>query len=129
MRLLLDTHVLLWTLSASRLLPLAVRRMIASERNDVVFSVASLVEIAVKRRGARRGVPEINATEVAELGTRAGYQLIAIRPEHAFALDDLGTWHNDPFDRLLVSQAMAEGMRLLTHDEALGGYGEVVIVF
>jgi PIN domain nuclease of toxin-antitoxin system len=129
MKLLLDTHIFVWALAEPRKLATDVQRLILSPRNEIYVSAVTLLEISVKRAGGRRSGPPLRADEAWRLGQVAGYRYLEVRPEHAIAVEDLPLVHGDPHDRLLVVQAKLEGMRLVTHDETLRGYGEHVMVF
>ena len=131
MRLLLDTHLLLWTIFSSARLPPRARDMLLDPDNSFHVSVASIWEISIKRalsRAAPDAMPA-PADEVAALAERAGFALLPILAKHAAAVENLpATDHADPFDRLLVAQALTEPMHLLTHDRALSVYGDHVMV-
>ena len=121
MRWLLDTHVLLWAIAAPQNLPPSVRRELHAV--EVYVSAASIWEIAIKH-----SLGKIQADPHAVLAAvePAGFKHLAISARHAAAIDRLPALHRDPFDRLLVAQALAEPMRLITNDAALAGYGEHV---
>lgn len=123
MRLLLDTHLLLWTLGEPRRIP---RDALATiERSDVFVSPASVWEISIK---AAIGKLKARPTDVIRVVEPAGFTWLPIQAEHAARVYDLGTHHLDPFDRLLVAQAQLEHMTLLTNDDALAAYGAHVRV-
>lgn len=123
MRILLDTHLLLWALSQPSKLPAATRkRIIAAE---VYVSAASIWEISIKS-GA--GKLSANPDEVLAAIEPAGFILLPISGEHAAKVAQLPLLHKDPFDRMLVAQASVEPMLLLTNDEVLRGYGSFVTV-
>lgn len=127
MRLLVDTHVLLWAAAEPERLPAAVRRRLESLDNQVLFSAASIWELAIKLQIGRimLGVlPE----ELAEEAVRRGFEELTVTAAHAAAVRRLPLHHRDPFDRLLVAQAIHEPARLLTADRALARYGEFVEV-
>lgn len=123
MRLLLDTHLLLWTLGEPRRIPRNALAMI--ERSDVFVSAASVWEISIK---AATGKLKANPADVLRAVEPAGFAWLAIQAEHAARVYDLGPHHLDPFDRLLVAQAQLEHMTLLTNDDTLAAYGEHVRV-
>ncbi|HQZ11783.1 MAG TPA: type II toxin-antitoxin system VapC family toxin [Devosia sp.] len=129
MRLLLDTHVLLWGLADPRRLSREVARLIENERNEVYVSVASLFEIAARNAGARRRGLAVSAGMAHEASLRAGYRVLPILPEHAIGAEGIAPFHGDPFDRLLLAQANVEGLQLVTHDEALAAYDPRTILF
>jgi PIN domain nuclease of toxin-antitoxin system len=124
--LLLDTHVALWALTDDPRLSQRARALIEDPANDVLVSAASVWEIAIKHALGRGDMP-ISGDQALDWFRRAGYQLLPIAPEHVAAVEHLPDHHRDPFDRLLVSQAIAEPLRLLTHDPLVIRYGDVVI--
>ncbi len=123
MRLLLDTHLLLWALGSPSKLPAGARRLIMS--SEVFVSAASLWEISIKA-----GLGKLAADPIEVLGALepAGFLQLPVTGEHAAGVIRLPPLHRDPFDRLLVAQALAEPMRLLTNDTVLAGYGDIVTV-
>jgi PIN domain nuclease of toxin-antitoxin system len=121
MKLLLDTHLLLWVAGAPRRLSPAARKLINDPASDLLFSAASLWEIAIKRglgRSDFRADPRLLRRGLIE----NGYSELAISGEHALAVDSLPRLHKDPFDRMLIAQAMVEGVTLLTADPRLTEY-------
>ncbi|MCU0834847.1 MAG: type II toxin-antitoxin system VapC family toxin [Chromatiaceae bacterium] len=126
MRLLLDTHVALWALTDDPRLSEPARALIADPANDVLVSAASVWEIAIKHALGRGDMP-ISGDQALDWFRQAGYQLLPIAPEHAAAVEHLPDHHRDPFDRMLVAQAMAEPLRLLTHDPLVLRYGDGAI--
>jgi len=129
MRLLLDTHVALWAITDSALLPSFARDLIADPANEVMISAASIWEIAIKHALARRGpnAMPISATEALGYFSDSGYGLLSIMPQHARMVEELPPLHADPFDRMLVAQALSEPLRLLTHDTQVAAYSDTVI--
>jgi PIN domain nuclease of toxin-antitoxin system len=127
MRLLLDTHVLLWSVAASRKLSKSMRRLIESPTNEISFSAASLWEIAVKL-GLRRSDFDVDPVAFADALGEMGFEELPVRAAHALHLLELPALHKDPFDRILVAQSRVEGMLLVTNDGALAGYGPSVRV-
>jgi len=123
MRVLLDTHLVLWALAAPERLPGTAHRLI--ERADVYVSAASIWEISIK---TSLGKLSADPREVLAALDPAGFLPLPISAEHAARVADLPPVHRDPFDRLLVAQALCEPMRLLTMDNVLAGYGELVTV-
>lgn len=124
MRLLLDTHVFLWAVTGSARLKAPVRRLI-SGADQVFVSAASIWEIAIK---VRLGKLEADTNALAEAIEPSGFFELPVRALHAAGVAVLPPHHNDPFDRLLVAQALAEPLRLVTADEALRPYSELVWV-
>jgi len=119
--LLLDTHVLLWAAFASRRLPAAARTLIEDPANRPWFSVASLWEVAIKR-GLGRADFTVDATVLRAGLLSNGHAELAIEGRHVVALEGLPRLHADPFDRILVAQALSDGLTLLTADAAVAAY-------
>ncbi len=119
MRLLLDTHVVLWALADSPRLAAQARDLLADPANDCWVSSASVWEIAIKVRLGKYalGVP-LAAIEVAI--EEAGFRKLDVTMRHAAAVEIIDSPHADPFDRLLLAQCEVETLRLLTADERLG---------
>lgn len=127
MNVLLDTHVALWAITDDPRLSAKAREMILSERATVWISAVSVWEIAIKH-GLGRGDMPVSGQEALGYFREAGYRFLAIEPEHAAAVESLPQHHQDPFDRLLVAQALTEPMHLLTHDAMQARYGEIVVL-
>jgi PIN domain nuclease of toxin-antitoxin system len=111
MRLLLDTHVLLWWLNADRRLSRSVRQLIAE--SDVAVSAAVVWEIAIKRMLGRI---TIDLKELISAISADQFVELPVRFAHSLVLQSLPRHHDDPFDRILIAQAIAEGRRLVTRD-------------
>lgn len=129
MRLLLDTHILLWTITKSRALPKQALALIESPDNMLFTSVANIWEVAIKHARAR-GTPwdvPLSGEQLLQDLTRADAEILSILPQHAAMVGRLPGHHGDPFDRILIAQAQVESMHLLTHDKHLGAYGDFVI--
>jgi len=123
LRLLLDTHALIWLMEEDSRLNDKARAVIASAE-EVYVSAASIWEIAIKTRlGKMKADPE----ELLELMQRAGVRELPVSARHAVATKVLPLLHGDPFDRLLVAQAITESMRLLTADAQLSAYSDLVV--
>jgi PIN domain nuclease of toxin-antitoxin system len=118
MRLLLDTHTLLWWRDASPRLPQSVADEIGDPTNDIVISITSLWEIAIKRAVGKLRFPERFEDVMAE----EGFRLLPIAYEHLRELEALPRRHRDPFDRLLIAQSIAENLPIATNDKAFGLY-------
>ena len=130
MRLLLDTHILLWRLAGSTRLPASALALMDEQATELLASTISIWEVAVKwslRKGLPDDMPLSGGAFAAALG-EAGIEVLPVQPAHAAALDDLPLLHRDPFDRFLLATARCERLSLLTHDAALGAYGENVLV-
>jgi PIN domain nuclease of toxin-antitoxin system len=118
MNLLLDTHVLLWWLADSNELSATHRAAIADPRNGVWVSAASVWEIAIKKRLGKLDAPG----DLLEVLPASGFEQLAIRWEHAEALTRLPDHHRDPFDRILIAQAITERLTFATRDPMAEGY-------
>lgn len=121
MKLLLDTHLLLWAAGRPERLSAKARRLLRDARNELLFSAASFWEIAIKRTLGRadfRVEPRLLRRGLLD----NGYLELPVTSEHAVSLDSLPDLHRDPFDRLLLAQATVEGITLLTTDEQLATY-------
>jgi PIN domain nuclease of toxin-antitoxin system len=124
MRLLLDTHVFLWAVTGSRLLNADARRLIEAAE-EVYVSAASIWEVAIK---ARLGKIEADPLELAAAIETSGFLELPVKAVHAAGVARLELHHNDPFDRLLIAQALAEPLKLVTADAVLAQYSDVVLV-
>ena len=127
MRLLLDTHILLWAIGEPSKLPRAAREAILDASNEVLFSAASIWEIAIKSQ-LRRADFVANPESIARAAVESGFDELPLRAQHGALTARLPGHHRDPFDRLLVAQAITEPARLLTVDSALRPYSELVVV-
>lgn len=121
MRILLDTHLLLWAAGHSARLSPATRALLDDPANTPVFSAASLWEIVIKSRLGRSDF-QVNARLLRRGLLENGYSELTVTSEHAVAVETLPPIHKDPFDRLLLAQAMVEGITLLTSDPVVGRY-------
>lgn len=127
MRILLDTHILLWALGQPGKLPGTARAMLEDRDNEVLFSAASIWEIAIKAQAGRVGF-SVSPAEIATAAVNSGFDELPVRAVHAAAVHQLPLHHRDPFDRLLLAQAIGEPARLLTVDRELAKYSELVQV-
>jgi PIN domain nuclease of toxin-antitoxin system len=121
MKLLLDTHLLLWAAGSPEQLPAAARTLLEDSQNELLYSAASLWEIAIKR-GLGRSDFKVDARLLRRGLLDNGYQELAVTSEHAVFIDSLPPLHKDPFDRMLVAQATVEGVILLTADALVAQY-------
>jgi len=128
MRVLLDTHLLLWTKLSPQRLPQGVRDMVLDAAIDPEFSVASIWEIAIKQSQGRADF-NVDAGVMRNELLADGYAELPVLGRHATAVSGLPWLHKDPFDRLLVAQAMVEGITLLTVDATLARYPGPIRVF
>ena len=126
MNLLLDTHIALWAITDSPRLTAQARELIESPRATVWVSAATVWEIAIKHSLGRGDMP-VSGQEALGYFRQSGYRLLAVEPEHAAAVETLPAHHADPFDRILVAQALTEPMRLLTHDAMVARYLDTII--
>lgn len=121
MNYLLDTHILLWTLVDPDKIPRRMRRIVEDTGNRVWFSAVSIWEIAIKHSLAKTDFPVEPAT-IWKAARETGLEELAVTAEHAVGVDALPWLHRDPFDRLLVAQARAVGMKLLSVDPKVNAY-------
>lgn len=121
MKFLLDTHLLLWTAGDPKRLSAKARKLINEPTSELFFSAASLWEIAIKS-GLGRDDFKVDARLLRRGLLDNGYSELPIGSEHAVAIDSLPPIHKDPFDRMLVAQAMVEGITLLTSDAVVAQY-------
>ena len=127
MRLLVDTHLLLWAAARSRGLPKEARLLLQDPANEVFFSAASLWEIVIKA-ALRKPDFKVDVTLLRPALSEMGFAELPISGTHAERLGSLPPIHKDPFDRMLVAQSLAEPLVLLTNDGVLADYGDVVKV-
>ena len=127
MRLLLDTHIALWAITDSPRLSGPARDYILAADNEIYLSVASVWEIAIKHALGRERMP-LSAAEAASYFNQAGYLSLPVTQEHAIQVAALPDIHTDPFDRIMVAQAICEPLHLLTHDQTLSAYSDLVIL-
>jgi PIN domain nuclease of toxin-antitoxin system len=126
MKLLLDTHVVLWAAGQPEKLSQSARTLLTTPENDLFFSVASMWEIVIKR-GLGREDFKVNPRRLRKMLTANGYIELSVDAEHVFTVETLPLLHKDPFDRLLLAQARTEGMLLLTVDASVLQYQESVL--
>jgi len=125
MRLLLDTHILLWAIGASRRLPAEVHAVLQDARNQVHFSAASIWEIAIKQGRGRKDF-DFRSEQIAAAALASEFVELPVGWQAAAAVAQLPMHHRDPFDRILVAQAMTEPLVLYTADHRLGLYSALV---
>lgn len=126
MNILLDTHIALWAITDSQRLADRAKKDISHPKNTIWVSVVSLWEIAIKHSLGKGDMP-IDAKQALNYFRQSGYQVLSIEAEHTLLVAELPNHHQDPFDRLLVAQALSEPMRLMTHDANIIKYGDIVI--
>lgn len=121
MRLLLDTHTLLWHREGSERLSGIAKSLLADADNQIFVSITSLWEISIKRSLGKLATSKTPA-ELLAIYQKAGAELLPISPNHVTAVESLPWHHRDPFDRMLIAQANTEGLTLVTKDEAFNDY-------
>lgn len=122
MRLLLDTHIVLWWFGNSTKLTAKARSMI--REHEIFVSAVTPWEISIKKSMGGLKAPD----DFLLMMERHAFRPLPIDIDHALAVETLPRLHRDPFDRMLVTQAQAEGMKFLTHDKRLIAYGSFVMV-
>jgi PIN domain nuclease of toxin-antitoxin system len=125
-KLLLDTHILLWAAGAPDKLSDRAKEMLLEPRNSLFFSAASIWEVVIKQ-GLGREDFRVDAPRLRKKLVVQGYVEVPVNSEHVLRVATLPLLHKDPFDRILVAQARCEGMALLSVDAAVVAYGEGII--
>lgn len=133
MKILLDTHIIIWTLMDSPKLPQRAKELILRADSEIYFSVISLWEIEIKRFTRPDKMP-FTAKMVSDYCKKSGYKLIKLKENSIYKLEELTRPeseppHKDPFDRMLICQAISENMSLLTNDSLIKGYDSDNILF
>ena len=129
MRLLLDTRIALWAVTDDLQLSEAARALIVEPANEVFVSVAAIWEIAIKHAVRRRvSAMPVSAHTALKDFLAAGFLVLDIIPAHVLALEALPGLHGDPFDRIMVAQALSTPLRLLTRDTKVAAYSDTIIV-
>ncbi|MDR6815978.1 PIN domain nuclease of toxin-antitoxin system [Neorhizobium sp. 2083] len=121
MRILLDSHLLVWLVGASERLPSAAREIIENPDHEIFFSSASIWELSIKYSSGKIGL-ELPPRMLHRVLIEGDFRELAVSASHALEVDSLEQIHKDPFDRILIAQAMSEGMLLLTSDETIAQY-------
>ncbi len=127
MNILLDTHIALWAISDSPKLSAAARELILAPKSTIFISTASVWEIGIKF-ALQRGDMPVSGQAALNYFRRAGYRVLPIEAEHVIAVETLPLHHQDPFDRLLVAQALTEPLRLITHDQQVARYSDTIVL-
>ncbi len=125
MRVLLDTHILLWWLKDDSKLSTDAVNIIENPTNDILISAVNTWEIAIKKSMGRI---QIDMNELLKSIKSSGLGVLDITVNHTCQVSNLPYHHKDPFDRMLIAQSIVEPMRLLTHDDTLIQYGEHVLL-
>lgn len=123
MKLLLDTHVLLWAAGDPTRLSRAARDLLGAPENQLVFSSVSIWEVSIKASLGRDDF-RVDARRLWRMLLANGYQELSLTGEHAVVVEHLPWLHKDPFDRILIAQSRVESITLLTADQAVAEYGE-----
>ncbi len=127
MKLLVDTHLLVWAMLGSSRLPPPAAQLLSA--HDLVLSVVSIWEIAIKNALTRSRDPmKVSAIAMIESWESTGRPILPILPRHAAEVERLPQLHGDPFDRLLVAQALSEPLILITHDKRVAAYSDTFIL-
>jgi PIN domain nuclease of toxin-antitoxin system len=127
MKLLLDTHVLIYLTIQRNSLSAQAQTLIADPTNDLYLSMASVWEMQIKLQIGKLNLQPPLPQIIADQQQVNGMQLLSISPQHIYHLSQLPFHHKDPFDRLLISQAITEGLALLSNDTKFAAYGANVI--
>ena len=133
MKLLLDTHILLWYITDDMRLSSKAKNWINDETNEAYYSLVTLWEVAIKHQISSDRMP-VSDDELANYADQCGIVCLPLTKQHISLLKSLTRAkeekpHHDPFDRMLICQAKAEGMLLVTHDSLIPGYRESCIAF
>jgi PIN domain nuclease of toxin-antitoxin system len=127
MKVLVDTHTFLWDLNDDPRSSRKARQMLSSDEHELIFSLVSLWEIAIKIKTGRLKTLGSSVSYIRDEMEAYGMQLLPIRYDHILQLESLPHHHGDPFDRLLIAQAVTESLPILTGDEVFRRYGVKVI--
>jgi len=130
MRLLLDTHILLWMLEANPQLSVEARELIRNTANEVFVSAASLMEIAIKTKIGKLDTQRTPTEITREMTHMLAIQLLPVLPQHLDAYQSVPLFddHRDPFDRLLIATALAEGFTLISDDRKFERYTHLIAI-
>ena len=121
MRVLLDTHLVLWTFLETRRLSAQARSILEAPENKLVYSSVVLWEIGIKRALGKKNF-QVDPRVLRRAMLDSGYEELPVLGQHAVEVDALPPIHKDPFDRILIAQAMVEGITLLTADPVIAQY-------
>ncbi|HVW55005.1 MAG TPA: type II toxin-antitoxin system VapC family toxin [Rhizobiaceae bacterium] len=129
MKLLLDTHVAIWATNTPERIPERIRSLIVESDNEIAVSAAAIWEIAIKHSLGRTDAVPLSGYEAIAEFESAGFDLLDVIPAHAALVERLPPLHADPFDRLMLAQAIMEDMRFVTYDRQLSRYGVGLITW
>jgi PIN domain nuclease of toxin-antitoxin system len=127
MKVLVDTHTFLWDIIADHRSSTKAKQMLRSDEHELVFSLVSLWEIAIKIKTGKLNTIGSSVAYIRDEMNAYGMGLLPIRYDHILALESLPHHHGDPFDRLLIAQALTESLPILTGDRVFARYGAKVI--
>jgi PIN domain nuclease of toxin-antitoxin system len=128
-KFLLDTHAAIWTLTEPKRILQRFMEMFGSAENIVAVSAVAIWEIAIKHRLQRPDSPPFSGHEAIGHFETAGFALLDVAPAHAAVVERLPLLHSDPFDRLMLAQAIVEDMQLVTYDRHLARYGAGILTW
>jgi len=123
MKVLVDTHTFLWDIIADHRSSAKAKQILRSDEHELVFSLVSLWEIAIKIKTGKLNTIGSSVAYIRDEMDAYGMQLLPIRYEHILQLESLPHHHSDPFDRLLIAQALTESLPILSADRAFTNYG------
>lgn len=126
MRILLDTHILLWLLKDDPQLSSKAKYFITDSESELFFSPVSVCEISIKHRVKPDIFPEV-PEEVRNDAIASGIKELPLESKDVYGVGELPAYHKDPFDRMLIAQAKAEQMALMSHDEKVAMYGDSIL--
>lgn len=121
MRLLIDTHILIWFLEGNKLLSKSRRQVIANPQNDVFVSISSLWEMAIKISLGKLTLAKPFTDVIKQIGTE-NIEILPISPEHTLQVSTLPFHHRDPFDRIIIAQAQIENFSIMMNDPDFANY-------
>ncbi len=132
MKVLLDTHIILWALTDNERLPKKARSIILDAENEIYYSLVSAWEVAIKHSIHPNQIP-VSEKEFLNYCNQAGYLQLPLQENHILSINSLhrtenAPKHNDPFDRMLISQAKSENIMFITHDSLIPFYNEPCIL-
>ena len=126
MRLLIDTHILIWFLEGNKSLSKPRRQIITEPQNDVLVSIASLWEMAIKISLGKLTLAQPFADVIKQIAVE-NIEILTVFPEHALQVSILSFHHRDPFDRIIIAQAQVENLPVMTDDGDFGNYAISVL--
>lgn len=126
MKILLDTHILIWFVKDDKLLTKKAVEEITNAENEIYYSIISILEVEIKHASHPSGI-SLSGEQLLNFCKEYGFIQVPLEPSHIFELKNLqrradSSPHKDPFDRLLICQAIVENMQLMTHDDRISEY-------